>query len=160
MIDANWGQWAQNEFWETDNGVDAYGVGGPALSPIFQPSFNMAEYFPIIEPRLAFYETLDLAAAGQIYYQTGQTIAPQTGSPVDAINWGTVLAGASELGTLIIPVYFQPFAQNFVTDFWGEYDARDWTDHELGQFRIAFDMIESLMCNLSRFLPQKKRHFI
>ena len=30
-------------------------------------------------------------------------------------------------------------------DFWGEYDARDWTQHELGQFRIAFDMIESIL---------------
>jgi len=80
-----------------------------------------------------------------LYWAYENPVAAEGDSPLDAITWGTVLAGASDPGTLIIPVYFQPFAEDFVTDFWGEYDARDWTQHELGQFRIAFDMMESIL---------------
>ena len=45
-------------------------------------------------------------------------------SPIDAINWGSVIAGANLDGTLTINYRFQPFEKNFVSIAGIKYDAR------------------------------------
>lgn len=62
-------------------------------------------------------------------------------SPIDAINWGTVLAGASDEGTLLIPYFFQQEMEDFVDGV----DALNWTEYEMTQMRVAFDVIETFI---------------